>query len=267
MRTFAKLYKVNLLEELNYKSVFISGIICQFAFAIIYIVLYRAFYESGIPQNFDIYQMSSYVCLNQAFFAMFIYHDINKTKITQKILNGDVCYQLLKPINLYDYWFGENISRGMSMATLRCMPIIAVALLLPKGYGLMLPNSFATFALFLLALILGCVLINAVKMFAYICVLYTMDNKGVFALFISICSLLAGSVIPIPMMPDGLQKILNFMPFRYASDLTFRIYIGNIGLTDGLIQIGIQVVWIIALVIIGRLILTAKSKKLVVQGG
>ena len=61
MKTFAKLYKVNLLEELNYKSVFISGIICQFAFAIIYIVLYRAFYESGIPQNFDIYQVSSYV--------------------------------------------------------------------------------------------------------------------------------------------------------------------------------------------------------------
>lgn len=267
MRTFRKILKINMLEEMHYKMAFVSGIICQFAFGFLYIILYNAFFESGIPQKFDIYQTSSYLWLQQAFFAIFCYSDANRFKITNKILNGDVCYQLLKPINLYDYWLYENISRSASMASLRCLPIIMVSLLLPSTYKLSLPISLGAFLLFLISLLLGLVLISEIKMFAYIAILYTLDAKGVFALVVSVCTLLSGGVIPVPLMPEVLQKILNFMPFRYASDLPFRIYIGDFSINEGLIQMGIQILWIVLLFIFGRLALNHKSKKLVVQGG
>ena len=78
---------------------------------------------------------------------------------------------------------------------------------------------------------------------------------------------MAGQVVPIPMLPTSLQKVLNFFPFRYISDLPFRIYIGNINGTDALIQIGIQIVWLILIVGIGKLVMSKKINNLTVQGG
>ena len=78
---------------------------------------------------------------------------------------------------------------------------------------------------------------------------------------------MAGGVIPIPMMPEAVQNILNFFPFRYVADLPFRIYIGNINGISALVQMGIQLAWLILIVAIGKLALSRKMKNLVVQGG
>lgn len=267
MRTFGKLVKINMQEELSYKSAFISGIICQFAFGFMNVILYCAYFESGSVQPLTLSQTVSYIWLQQAFFAIFCYSDTNRVKITKKILSGDVAYQLLKPINLYDYWYFDTVGRTLAMVSLRFLPIIAVSAILPAPFNLSLPISVCGFVLFLVSLAIGTFLVVAIKMFAYLAVLYTMDAKGVFALTMSVCSLLAGAVVPIPLMPDVLQKILNFLPFRYASDLPYRIYIGSINTTDALVQIGIQIFWLAFMIALGRVLLTHKSKKLVVQGG
>lgn len=267
MRTFGKIFKTNMLEELQYKGAYISGIICQFAFGFMYIILYMAFFENGVPQDFNLNQMVSYIWLGQAFFAMFSYFDLNKTEITQPIINGNVSYQLIKPINIYDYWIKQVITRSITKAIVRSIPLLTITFLLPAGFGLGLPVSILNFLLFAISLVLGCVLMATIKMFAYILVLYTLDAKGVFALIGSVFGFLGGAIIPIPLLPKSLQNILNFMPFRYVSDLPYRIYIGNTDLTTALWQIGVQALWIVLLFIIGRIVLNRKSKKLVVQGG
>ena len=104
-------------------------------------------------------------------------------------------------------------------------------------------------------------------MFAYIIVLYTLDPRGVFNITYSLFGFLGGLVIPIPLFPEFMQNIFNFLPFRYVGDLPYKIYIGYTPISTALWQIGIQIIWIIGLYTIGKLILTSKSKKLVVQGG
>ena len=84
---------------------------------------------------------------------------------------------------------------------------------------------------------------------------------------VAIGFLLAGAIVPIPMMPQSVQAILNYFPFRYVSDLPYRIYIGNINGLDAVIQICIQVCWTIGLIIVGKIVMNKKLKKLVVQGG
>lgn len=267
MRTFRKIFKTNMLEELQYKGAYISGVICQFAFGFMYILLYQAFFEAGVPQDFNTAQMVSYVWLGQAFFAMFSYFDLNKNEITRPIINGNVSYQLIKPVNIYDFWIKQVITRSITKTIVRSIPLLTIAFLLPAGFGLGLPVSIWNFLLFAISVVFGCLLMATIKMFAYIFVLYTLDAKGVFALVMSIFGFLGGSIIPIPLLPQSLQNILNFMPFRYVSDLPYRIYIGNLDLTTCLWQIGVQVVWIVALYLLGKFLLNKKSKKLVVQGG
>ena len=74
-------------------------------------------------------------------------------------------------------------------------------------------------------------------------------------------------MIPIPMMPVWAQKVLNFLPFRYTSDLTFRTYVGSIDITSALIQTAIQLAWLVFFVILGKLLMKRCLKKVEVQGG
>ena len=73
--------------------------------------------------------------------------------------------------------------------------------------------------------------------------------------------------MPIPMLPDSVARVLDFFPFRYVSELPFRIYIGNINGTEALFQIAVQIVWLVAIVCISKFVMARKINKLVVQGG
>ena len=267
MRLFGKFLKINLLEEMQYRASYISGIICQFAFGFMYLFLYIAFFENGVPQNFNQSQMASYIWLGQAFFAMFNYGDLCKKEISQPIVTGNVSYQLLKPINLYDNWYFQSITKSIAKVAVRCLPILLVSALMPSGYNLSLPASWGHFGLFALSLILGCALMSAIKMVMYIMSTYTIDAKGVFAICYAVFGFLGGSIVPLPMLPKAVQTVLNFFPFRYVSDLPYRIYIGNLPIKDCLIQTAIQFAWLILLIVVGRIVLTRKSRKMIVQGG
>jgi ABC-2 type transport system permease protein len=64
-----------------------------------------------------------------------------------------------------------------------------------------------------------------------------------------------------------LKTVVYILPFRYTSDLPFRIYAGNIGINEALPGVLIQVAWISAVVLTGKLWMSKALKKVVVQGG
>ena len=78
---------------------------------------------------------------------------------------------------------------------------------------------------------------------------------------------MAGAFLPLPLMPDIIQKISYCLPFRLVGDLPFRVYSGNININDALINIGFQLFWIFMLIVIGKCIMKYALKKVVIQGG
>ena len=95
----------------------------------------------------------------------------------------------------------------------------------------------------------------------------TTSPKGVGTLINTISGLLGGLFIPLPMMPVQIQNVINYLPFRFVSDLPLRIYIGNVGTMSALMYIGIAIVWLVALIAIGQLMIKAFTKKAIIQGG
>lgn len=266
MRAFGAILKMNIKKEYAYKMAALSGIITQFFFGFMQISLYTAFLIQG-SSDFSIIQMASYIWLQQAFYTMFKFWDCQKFEISQKIVNGDVGYQLIRPMNLYSYWFANVYSKSLGMFIIRSLPLFLVVIWLPAGVGLMMPVSLSNFAMFLISAIIGGFLVSAINMICYIVTLYTLSPAGVFSFSVAVSGFLAGQYVPIPMLPTALQKVLNFFPFRYISDLPFRIYVGNINGTDALLQIAIQLCWLVAIVFIGKIIMKQKLNKLTVQGG
>ena len=97
--------------------------------------------------------------------------------------------------------------------------------------------------------------------------MHTLNEKGVVGIIISISDIFSGLVVPIPFFPKFLQTISKCMPFQYVSDLPFRIYVGNIPLTEGIYGLIIQLVWVVILMLLGYILMQKSLKKVVVQGG
>jgi len=265
MQSYRGLFKMSFKGELQYRAKAISGVTTQFFWGIMYIYLYTAFMGGDVIDGFSIQQMASFIWLGQAFFVL-RYIDLPK-KCATEIENGNVCYKFVRPINLYNQWYFEHLGYKISATVLRMLPIILVSSLLPTNIGLSLPVSFNAFMLFIIALIIGGLMASAVSMIEVYLTFKTQSGKGTQIMVNTLCGVLGGLYIPIPLMPVSIQNVLNYLPFRFIIDLPFRIYIGSIGLKSGLIFISISLAWLIILVGIGKLLIKQALKKTIIQGG
>ena len=92
-------------------------------------------------------------------------------------------------------------------------------------------------------------------------------DKGISSIIYIIGGLLSGIDIPLPLLPIKLLKITEYLPFRLISDLSKRIYSGNISINYGIKSILLQIIWIILLIGIGKLLINKALSKVSIQGG
>jgi ABC-2 type transport system permease protein len=155
----------------------------------------------------------------------------------------------------------------LSSVALRCLPILLVASLLPGAFRMVLPASLGALAAFLLSMSLSLVLVVVVSMFIYILTFVTMSSLGSRLVLGIAAEFLSGQILPIPLMPQWLQTMLNFFPYRYISDLPFRLYSGHISGAEAAVQIGVQLAWIVGLLLLGKLAFRRVMRRIVIQGG
>lgn len=267
MKFYFSYFKLRFITSLQYRASALAGIITQIFFGLIFIMVYMAFYESnssGYPMQIN--ELISYLWLNQIFFSLInmFYKD---REIFDLIKTGNIAYELARPKKIYFMWFSKIIGQRLADVLLRCLPVILFAFILPEPFNLSLPSSFLNFVLFLITLFIGTLLMTSIITLFHIIALLTLSEKGITNLFVSIADILSGGTVPIPFFPLFMQKIANILPFRYVSDLSFRIYSANVSVVETLDGIIIQLLWFIILLVLGNIILNSSMKKVVVQGG
>ncbi|MDP4164437.1 MAG: ABC transporter permease [Bacillota bacterium] len=267
MRAYYSVFKLRLLIGMQYRAAAFAGVATQFFWGFMYIMIFEAFYKHAIHnQPISLKQLVTYMWLQQSFLA-FIMLWFRDNEIFNTIISGNIAYELCRPTGLYGFWFSKLLAQRLSSAMLRCIPILIITFFLPEPYKMTLPPSFTTFLLFLAALIFGLFLLVAISMFIYISVFKTMSPVGSLLLFSVLGEFLAGSVIPVPLMPSWMQDIVYMLPFRLTADFPFRVYSGNIHEGEAVKGIIVQLVWLLGLVLIGRFALNKSLRKVVVQGG
>lgn len=267
MKAYYSLFKMRMMKGLQYRTAALAGVSTQFFWGFMYIMIYQAFYSSSnAVQPISFRELIQVLWLQQSF-LIFIMMWFRDPEIMNQIISGNIAYELCRPINLYNFWYAKLIAQRLSGAILRCFPILIVAFLLPYPYNFSLPPSFITFILFAITLLLGLTIVVAFSMLIYISMFYTMSSTGSLVLFGIFSDFFSGLIIPIPLMPEGFKRLAYVLPFRYAADLPFRIYAGNIGTQEALISIGVQLVWITVLITFGKHWIGKALQKVTVQGG
>lgn len=267
MRTYFSVFKLRLYNGLQYRSAAIAGIATQFFFGFIFIMVFEAFYSHALSEPpMSLPQVITYVWLQQAFLA-FIMLWFRDNELFQLITTGNIAYELCRPSDIYSFWFAKLLAQRLSSAALRSLPILVVACFLPQPYRMTLPSNPITLLLFIVTLLLGLLVLVSISMLIYISVFVTMSSTGSLLMFGILGEFFAGMVIPIPLMPEWLQQFVNLLPFRLTADFPFRVYSGHIPQQEALFGIIYQLLWLAALIAVGKYTMNKALRRVVVQGG
>jgi ABC-2 type transport system permease protein len=107
----------------------------------------------------------------------------------------------------------------------------------------------------------------AFGMLVYISTFYTLSPVGVRIMSAVLADFLAGATIPLPFFPEPIRKVAELLPFAAMQNMPLRIYSGNIAGTDAIRGLILQVFWLAALVLLGRLLMKRALRRVIVQGG
>ena len=282
LKPYFSFMKLRMICELQYRSAALAGMSTQFFFGFIYIMLYLAFYNgassvevseipiisilSGPATTISLESMVTYLWLFQAFCYMVIIRQMDN-ELLDMIKNGNIAYEMCKPLNIYFTWFTKIFSKKVIGTLLRFWPILLVAFFLPEPFKLGIPKSPIYFILFIISLLLALVIACVLILFIHIITFYTLKDKGATNLVVTFGEIFTGGVVPIVFMPKIFQIIAYLLPFRYVGDLPFRIYNGTLDISTSLINMGMQIIWIVLLGFISYKLMNSALKRVVVQGG
>ncbi len=264
---YQSFFRMRFLAGLQYRAAALAGIVTQFAWGFMELLLFRAFFEVN-PDAFPMTQeaLSAYIWLQQAFLALFMTWFL-EGDIFQTITEGGIAYELCRPTDLYDMWFFRSMANRLSKAVLRCMPILIFAAFLPSPYGMSLPVNVSAGLWFVITAFFGFLVVVAFCMLVYITTFFTFSPTGVRMLAISIVEFFAGAVIPIPFLPNGFRQVVELLPFASMQNVPLRIYSGDIAGTEIYIRLGIQLFWVVVLIGFGKKLTSVALKRVVVHGG
>lgn len=267
LRKYHSFFKLRYIQGLQYRAAAWGGIVTQFVWGGLELIAFSAFYESdpgAFPMSFQ--DTVTYIWLQQAFLTLF-YVWMMENDIFDTIINGNVAYELCRPIRIYNMWMTRSIATRFARATLRCFPILIVAFLVPEPYRLHLPPNVGTFLLFVLSALLGTAVASAFCMLIYAISFFTISAQGVRNIFSTIVEFLSGGVIPIPFMPNGIREVVEVMPFAATQNAPLRIYSGSLTMSEMELTIGLQVFWLVVLVGLGSGLCRVAERRTCIQGG
>jgi ABC-2 type transport system permease protein len=267
VKNYLSFFRIRFTNGLQYRAAAYAGVVTQFAWGFMEILMFKAFYRTNpaaFPMEFS--QLSSYIWLQQAFLALFMTWFL-ENDILLSITNGNVAYELVRPMNLYNMWFVKNLANRMAKAMLRCLPILVVAVFLPKPYNISLPISFAGFLLFIASMAFWLLVVVAFCMLIYITTFFTLSPMGIRIVAVSLVEFLSGGLIPLPFLPDPIRSVLELLPFGAMQNIPLRIYSGNIAGKELAVSICLQVFWLTVLIFTGKAFMNKALRKVVVQGG
>lgn len=264
---YMSFFRIRFLAGLQYRAAALGGIITQFVWGFMELLMFRAFYEVN-PEAFPMTQeaLSSYIWLQQALLALFMTWFL-ENDIFLTITEGGIAYELCRPTDLYDMWFFRSMANRVSKALLRCIPILAVAAFLPSPYGIGLPANMEAGFWFVITGFLGFLVVVAFCMLVYIITFYTYSPVGVRMVAISMVEFFAGAVIPLPFLPSGIRQVVELLPFAAMQNVPLRVYSGDIAGIQILERAGLQLFWVVILIWMGKVLTSAALKRVVVQGG
>lgn len=244
MTIFRDILKIGFICELNYKFYVLFKVFFSTIPLVITLLIWNAVYKSTI----DINSISINSMIGYIIFANISYSIINfdAYEISSEIKNGDLNQYLLKPIHYLKFKFFLFLSKAIFNFMIYFLPLAAFSYF----YSISLSKLAMFITLLFFSFIISFLLNNILSLLSF----WFLDVSALFSMLSFIISFLAGTLVPIDLMPDFLKQLSFYLPFRYlgyenASILFFEKSHNNFST----VLVG-GIIWIVILYTISRIL-------------
>lgn len=272
MRAYWSLFVARFALLLQYRTAALAGVATQLFWGSVKIMVLEAFYtHATTTQPMTLNQVIGYVWLVQAFLIAIIPWSGDR-EIQQHIRSGAVGYDLLRPTDLYSFWFTRALAMRTAPLILRAIPLmLLINLFLPliglSNWSLSFPPSIASLVAFVISFIGAIVLSSALTMLMTVSMMWTISGEGINNFLPTFIIIFSGMIVPLPLFPEWIKPLLNALPFSGLVDKPFRLFTGNLP-ADALFNVVLhQIFWIVVIITLGRFLVNRGVKKLIIQGG
>jgi ABC-2 type transport system permease protein len=253
---------------LQYRTAALAGFATQCWWGIIKIMVLVAFYRSNAHQPITIAQAITYVWLGQAFLALLPWQADADISVAAE--TGNVGYERLRPIDTHSLWLMRAIAWRVANATLRAIPMFALAGVVAPLIGLgawswQAPASLSAGLLFAISISLTVLLSSSftVILNCGVVALKTRRASNIAPIFVNA---LSGMIVPLVLLPEWAQGFLFWQPFAGLVDIPYRIYFGNLIGGAALAGLIAQLLWSAVFIALGRVWLARVMGRIDMQG-
>lgn len=206
--------------------------------------------------------MTAYVILSRMLSSQFS-GGIN-SELSGWIRTGKIGMELLRPVSLFFTLFARRVGEFVFFVIFKGLPIAAVCFLALGGAA---PAGVWNFAMFLVSICLSIGIMFFFEFMVGLCAFYTNHSYSLAYAKSSLLSILSGGVVPLFLFPEGLSRVLDYLPFAGMVSVPVNIYLGKYLPNETWQFVGLQVMWILILWMAAQMFYRCAIRRIVVQGG
>lgn len=263
MRMFWELVAAGFRRFSTYRAATLAGAFTNTVWAFLLVsVMVAVFRERPHIGNFDVADAITFTFLAQALVAAMA--PWGWFEIAHRVRTGDVATDLWRPFDFQLWWLGQDLGRAAYQLVARGLPPTAVGVL---AYGLRVSARPVDWAAFAVALTVGVVLSFALRFLANLASFWLLDASGPVQILSLVWTTLSGFILPLTLFPPWLEALARALPFAGIVQVPIEVLLGK---HSGLVLVRtlvVQALWAVALLGVGRAVLAAARRRVVVQGG
>jgi ABC-2 type transport system permease protein len=135
------------------------------------------------------------------------------------------------------------------------------------AYGIRTPDSAALWFAFVVSVLLAEALAFAAAFAVGLTVFWLIDANGVQIIYGLSCSFFSGYIVPLNLFPGVWHDVVRVLPFASMLQVPIDVFLGKFSGAGLFGVLALQAAWVAVAIVIGRVVLAAATRKVVIQGG
>lgn len=185
-------------------------------------------------------------------------------ELALRVRTGDIAVDLARPLDPQLAYGAADLGRAAAVILPRAVPILLVGAVTT---GVHPPRDPWAYPLGAVAVITAALLSFALRFAVNLAAFWLVEVRGLIGFYVTVSSTLSGLVLPLTWFPGWLAAIAHATPFPSLVQLPADVLVGRLGRAEAVVGIGVQAAWLGAALVLGRVVLAAGRRRLVVQGG
>jgi viologen exporter family transport system permease protein len=263
MRVYWELAKLGFRRASAYRTAAVSGAITNTFFGFLRAYIFSALYESRADvAGYTLADILAFTFIAQSMVTLVGL--IGWWPIAESIQSGDVVSDLSRPYDYQAAWLAQEYGRALVHLLTRSVPCVAVGALF---FSIPLPTDPLVWLGAAASLVLAIAVSFGWRFSLNLTAFWLTDHRGIAGIALMIAMLLTGFMLPLGMWPDRLREVVMLLPFAAMVSIPIDVILGKLHGVDLLAALALQALWALVMLGLGRLVLIAALRKLVVQGG